>query len=666
MTDRKEKAQYRLARRLEKTPNRSPTMSEQRVERKQELIIWAKLGRIPQGHNHMPRKVVLAKGIHSPKAHQPSFQNWARIYKERPSRVGVEVGYELTLPLAFIHIHFNLMNLEGAKKFLHGKLLLIKVEIRVQVSLCDATWDHQSSLASKKIQETQKDARNTKNSKEIKEEDEACNDMKAKERKLKEKTLEAKKIDKQEKLKKGKLNSKEFDVTFNINTFVEYWIVYVSSLHFVLCCNIVRRHSNNRNPQYSEDSHNHLKEFHVECSTMRPHGIPKDYIKIKAFIPLLHGWGCQGLGDMKVMFLEKFFPASRIASTRKEICGVRKHSGETLYEYWERLNKLCATCPCHQINEQLLTQYFYEGLMLMDRRMIDVISGGALIDKTPTTTRNLISNMAGNTQQFGVRESTTSRVVNDDLQTHINQLATIVNQLQSKGAGVVDIVDTNIVEVLITRLKVKNHDHPNLRGKKSFGIVLEVVWKIELMQKMLSMKCRLVLGQDRCRSSLDRDGSDSVSVEHKHGCDRVELDSVSDRRDKVGLDSVHSLNLSQDVILDYQMISKLSILSPCEVHKIRLITHRKTNNEERKKMVKVGMNSPLAQRELDKSSEIFHEHHGCLMRIRTMYPYHLSVEQIGHMKSIITLMTRDEVETGQYGVLHPLRVATHEIRYDTR
>ncbi|RDX82173.1 hypothetical protein CR513_37070, partial [Mucuna pruriens] len=32
-----------------------------------------------------------------------------------------------------------------------------------------------------------------------------------------------------------------------------------------------------------EDSHKHLKKFHVLCSTMRPHGIPKDYIKIKAF-----------------------------------------------------------------------------------------------------------------------------------------------------------------------------------------------------------------------------------------------------------------------------------------------------------------------------------------------------------------------------------------------
>ncbi|RDY13923.1 hypothetical protein CR513_01084, partial [Mucuna pruriens] len=32
-----------------------------------------------------------------------------------------------------------------------------------------------------------------------------------------------------------------------------------------------------------EDPYKHLKEFHVVCSTMRPQGIPEDYIKTKAF-----------------------------------------------------------------------------------------------------------------------------------------------------------------------------------------------------------------------------------------------------------------------------------------------------------------------------------------------------------------------------------------------
>ncbi|RDX82981.1 Pol polyprotein, partial [Mucuna pruriens] len=157
-----------------------------------------------------------------------------------------------------------------------------------------------------------------------------------------------------------------------------------------------------------ENPHKHLKEFQLVCSTMRLQGISEDYIKMKAFPFSLDGAAKDWLylqpvlfntwGDMKRTFLEKFFPASRTASIKKEICGIRQHTRETLHEYWERFNKLCATCPHHQINEQLLIQYFYEGLSMMDKSMIDAASGGALMDKTPAAARHLISNMARNTQ----------------------------------------------------------------------------------------------------------------------------------------------------------------------------------------------------------------------------------------------------------------------------
>ncbi|RDY14441.1 hypothetical protein CR513_00485, partial [Mucuna pruriens] len=109
-----------------------------------------------------------------------------------------------------------------------------------------------------------------------------------------------------------------------------------------------------------EDPHKHLKEFHVVYYMMRLQGILEDYIKMKAFPLSLNGamkdWlylqpvMCTTWGDVKRMFLEKFFPASKIAAILKEIYGIRQHSGETLHEYWERFNKLCTTCPHHQIN----------------------------------------------------------------------------------------------------------------------------------------------------------------------------------------------------------------------------------------------------------------------------------------------------------------------------
>ncbi|RDX81531.1 hypothetical protein CR513_37783, partial [Mucuna pruriens] len=57
----------------------------------------------------------------------------------------------------------------------------------------------------------------------------------------------------------------------------------------------------------------------------------------------------------------------------------------------------------------------------MDRSMIDAASGGALMDKTPTAARHLISNMASNTQQFGIREPSQPRMI--ELTSLVRQLA---------------------------------------------------------------------------------------------------------------------------------------------------------------------------------------------------------------------------------------------------
>ncbi|RDX77631.1 hypothetical protein CR513_42222, partial [Mucuna pruriens] len=48
-------------------------------------------------------------------------------------------------------------------------------------------------------------------------------------------------------------------------------------------------------------------------------------------------------------------------------------------------------------HDHIIILYFYKGLTMMDRSMIDAASGGALMDKMPAATRHLISNMASNT-----------------------------------------------------------------------------------------------------------------------------------------------------------------------------------------------------------------------------------------------------------------------------
>ena len=76
----------------------------------------------------------------------------------------------------------------------------------------------------------------------------------------------------------------------------------------------------------------------------------------------------------------------------------------------------------------------------MDRNMIDAASGGALGNINPAAARQLIENMASNSQQFGTRsDAIVVREVHDvgateytkKLESKIDALTTLVNQLDS-------------------------------------------------------------------------------------------------------------------------------------------------------------------------------------------------------------------------------------------
>ena len=93
-----------------------------------------------------------------------------------------------------------------------------------------------------------------------------------------------------------------------------------------------------------DDPNKHLKEFHVVCSSMKPTGISEEQVKLRAFPFSLADNAKEWLyylpydivttwNEMKKLFLEKYFPASKAANIRKEICGIRQLNGESLYKY---------------------------------------------------------------------------------------------------------------------------------------------------------------------------------------------------------------------------------------------------------------------------------------------------------------------------------------------
>ncbi|XP_014492001.1 uncharacterized protein LOC106754499 [Vigna radiata var. radiata] len=169
---------------------------------------------------------------------------------------------------------------------------------------------------------------------------------------------------------------------------------------------------------------------------MRPQDVPKDQVFLRTFPYSLEDAAREWMYCLAPRAITSWDDMKR-----KDITRIRQLGGESLYEYWERFKRLCDNCPHHQIPEQNLLQYFYEGLNSLDRSMIDAASGGALGATTPTEARQLIEKMASNSQQFGTKSDTivvrgvhdivTQSSSSDDrkLEGKIDSLVSLVSQM---------------------------------------------------------------------------------------------------------------------------------------------------------------------------------------------------------------------------------------------
>ncbi|KAF5804656.1 putative retrotransposon gag domain, aspartic peptidase domain superfamily [Helianthus annuus] len=197
----------------------------------------------------------------------------------------------------------------------------------------------------------------------------------------------------------------------------------------------------------NEDPHKFLKEFHVVCSGMKPHNVTEDQIKLRAFPFALQDSAKEWLyylppgsvttwNELAKLFLDKYFPEVKASILRKEIIGIKQLKREALHTYWDRFKKLCARCPQHGITDHQLLQYFCEGLAPMERRLINASSGGALLDKTPTQIRALITSIAEDTKHSAQDEEwymdvprAVKEVSTPHIETQLAELTKAVMQL---------------------------------------------------------------------------------------------------------------------------------------------------------------------------------------------------------------------------------------------
>ena len=103
---------------------------------------------------------------------------------------------------------------------------------------------------------------------------------------------------------------------------------------------------------------------------------------------------------MRRAFLTRFFPLSKTAQLRARLYQFSQKDGESLYDVWERFKEMLRLFPHHGLEEWLIIHTFYNGLLYTTKTYVDAAAGGALMNKTYTTTYALIEDMAQNHYQW--------------------------------------------------------------------------------------------------------------------------------------------------------------------------------------------------------------------------------------------------------------------------
>ncbi|CAM8987044.1 unnamed protein product [Rhodiola kirilowii] len=135
--------------------------------------------------------------------------------------------------------------------------------------------------------------------------------------------------------------------------------------------------------------------------------------------------------QMQRKFMDKYYSHSKAAQTRKELSMLRQGRAETLFDYLERFRHLEESCPNHRIPQRMMLEYFMDGMVLMERRMLDASAQGSILDMYPEEIWELIGRVAESTRYL---EETykPAPVANVNVHSELQELKNMMAQMMTQ------------------------------------------------------------------------------------------------------------------------------------------------------------------------------------------------------------------------------------------
>ena len=83
-------------------------------------------------------------------------------------------------------------------------------------------------------------------------------------------------------------------------------------------------------------------------------------------------------------------------ASRNKISSFQQLADESIPEAWERMQEYVSACPHHGMEDWLLIQNFYHGLVRLDMSHLDAAAGGAFFSLSVVDVETLIEKMVSN------------------------------------------------------------------------------------------------------------------------------------------------------------------------------------------------------------------------------------------------------------------------------
>ncbi|KAK4708698.1 hypothetical protein R3W88_029623 [Solanum pinnatisectum] len=165
-----------------------------------------------------------------------------------------------------------------------------------------------------------------------------------------------------------------------------------------------------------EDPHEHIRNFVDVCGLFSFKNISQESVRLRLFPFSLMGEACKWLAELPhesstsweelfTVFQVRFFPPLKMMALRDNIHSFNRLEGEPIHETWLRFKKLVLQCPTYGLPDNLLLQYFYRSLDLINKGVADQISPGDLMQQPYVIVAQLLDDMTTINRVWYTREN---------------------------------------------------------------------------------------------------------------------------------------------------------------------------------------------------------------------------------------------------------------------